>query len=97
MREFGILGAAGGIENNYGDITTLASACRYRNCSHMGEPGCAVLEAVNSGEISREQYESYQKLRGESEFYDLSYAQKRKKDRDFGRFLKSAKKDFRDE
>jgi ribosome biogenesis GTPase len=97
MREFGILGAAGGIESSYGDITTLASACRYRDCSHTGEPGCAVLEAVDSGELSREQYENYQKLRGESEFYDMSYAQKRKQDRDFGRFLKSAKKDVRDE
>ena len=62
-----------------------------------GEPGCAVLEAVGSGELSREQHENYLKLRGESEFYDMSYAQKRKKDRDFGRFLKSAKKDVRDE
>jgi ribosome biogenesis GTPase / thiamine phosphate phosphatase len=97
MREFGILGAASGIESSYCDIVTLASACRYRDCSHTGEPGCAVLEAVDSGELSREQYENYQKLRGESEFYDMSYAQKRKQDRDFGRFLKSAKKDVRDE
>lgn len=97
MREFGILGAVSGIESSYCDITALASACRYRDCSHMGEPGCAVLEAVNSGKLSREQYENYLKIRGESEFYDMSYAQKWKKDRDFGRFLKSAKKDFRDE
>jgi ribosome biogenesis GTPase / thiamine phosphate phosphatase len=97
MREFGILGAASGIESSYCDIITMASACRYRDCSHMGEPGCAVLEAVNSGKLSREQYENYQKIRGESEFYDMSYAQKRKKDRAFGRFLKSAKKDFCDE
>jgi ribosome biogenesis GTPase len=97
MREFGIPGGASGIEGSYSDITTVASTCRYRDCSHTGEPGCAVLEAVNSGEISREQYEHYQKLRGESEFYDMSYAQKRKKDRNFGRFLKSAKKDFCDD
>jgi ribosome biogenesis GTPase len=97
MREFGILGAASGIESSYSDITTLAASCRYRDCSHTGEPGCAVLEALNSSELSREQYENYQKLRGESEFYDMSYTLKRKKDRDFGRFLKSAKKDFRDD
>jgi ribosome biogenesis GTPase len=97
MREFGILGAATGIESSYSDIATLASACRYRDCSHTGEPGCAVIEAVNSGELSREQYENYLKLRGESDFYEMSYVQKRKKDRDFGRFLKSAKKDFRDD
>jgi hypothetical protein len=62
------------LEKEDRDITTLASACRYRDCSHMGGPGCAVLEAVDSGELSREQYESYQKLMGESEFYDMSYA-----------------------
>ncbi|HTI99281.1 MAG TPA: ribosome small subunit-dependent GTPase A [Dongiaceae bacterium] len=97
MREFGIAGAAGGLESSYADITARAASCHYRDCSHTGEPGCAVLAALQSGELSQEQYESYLKLRAESEFYDMSYAQKRKKDRDFGRFLKSVKKDFRDD
>jgi ribosome biogenesis GTPase len=94
MREFGILGAASGIESSYADITTLAASCRFADCNHQGEPGCAVIEALNSGELSREQYENHQKLRAESEFHEMSYAQKRKKDRDFGRFLKSVKKDL---
>jgi ribosome biogenesis GTPase len=96
MRELGVLGADVGIGKTYSDITALASGCRYRNCTHTGEPGCAVLEAMRAGAISQECYENYVKLRQESEFYDLSYAEKRKKDRDFGRFLKSAKKRFRD-
>jgi ribosome biogenesis GTPase len=54
-----------------------------------------VLEAVKSGGISREHFENFLKLRDESEFYRMSYAEKRKKDRDFGRYIKSAKKDFR--
>ena len=97
MREFGILGAEGGIGSSYSDITALSSRCRYRDCSHTGEPGCAVLEAVNSGEISREHFENYLKLSEESEFYQMSHAEKRKKDRDFGRYIKSAKKDLMDE
>lgn len=97
MREFGLLGAEGGLGNCYSAIPALASGCRYRDCSHTGEPGCAVLDAVRSGQISREHLESFLKLREESERYQMSYAEKRKKDRDFGRYLKSAKKDLRKE
>jgi ribosome biogenesis GTPase len=96
MREFGILGAESGIGGSFSDITSLASSCRYRDCTHASEPGCAVVEAVNSGEISRNHYENYLKLREESEFHQMSYAEKRKKDRAFGRYIKSAKKDLRD-
>lgn len=94
MREFGILGAESGIGDSFSDITGLASGCRYRNCSHTNEPGCAAREAVRSGDISQEHYDNYVKLKEESEFNQLSYAEKRKKDRNFGRYVKSAKKDL---
>jgi len=96
MREFGILGAESGLNESFSDITRLAANCRYRDCTHLNEPHCAVIEAVKSGEISQEHYENYMKLTEESEFYDMSYAEKRKKDRDFGRYIKSAKKDLKD-
>ena len=95
MREFGIVGAEGGIGSSYSDITDLSSNCRYRDCSHTGEPGCAVLEAVHSGEISQRHFENYLKLRKESEFYQMSYVEKKKKDRDFGKNIKSVKKDLK--
>jgi ribosome biogenesis GTPase len=94
MREFGILGAESGIGSSSSDIGAIASRCRYRDCSHTGEPDCAVLEAVRSGEISQEHLENYLKLREESEFYQMSYAEKRKKDRDFGKYIKAAKKNL---
>ena len=97
MREFGIVDAEDGMGSSYSDIADLASGCRYRDCSHTSEPGCAVLEAVESGEISRAHVENYLKLRKESEFYRMSHAERRKKDRDFGRFIKSAKRDLRDD
>ena len=96
MREFGILGAESGIANSYSDIIALASRCRYQDCSHTGEPGCAVLAAVHAGEISQESLDSFLKLKEETAFNDMSYAEKRKKDRDFGRYIKSAKKDLQD-
>lgn len=56
-----------------------------------------MLQAVHSGEISQEHVENHLKLREESAFYQMSYADKRKKDRDFGRYIKSAKKDLKDD
>jgi len=97
MREFGVLGAESGIEESFSDIAALATECRYRDCTHTSEPHCAVVEAVESGRIRREHYENYIKLRVESGFQQLSYAEKRKKDREFGRYIKSAKKHLKDE
>lgn len=72
----------------------MASQCRYGDCTHTREPGCAVVAAMQNGDLSQAQYDNFVKLRDESAFYQLSYAEKRKKDRDFGRFLKSVKKDI---
>ncbi len=97
MREFAVLAAEGGIDESYSDIVELSSRCRFSDCLHRNEPGCAVLKAVETGAIAAKHYENFLKLRSESEFYQLSYAEKRKKDKNFGKFLKSAKKDLEDE
>ncbi|HEY3396136.1 MAG TPA: ribosome small subunit-dependent GTPase A [Armatimonadota bacterium] len=96
MREFGVLDAEEGLESSYADLTALASGCRYGDCTHTNEPGCAVREAVASGEMGQERVANYQKLREESAFNQMSYAEKRKKDRAWGKYLKSAKKDLED-
>lgn len=95
MREFGILGAESGIAGSYAEITALAGQCRYQDCGHTSEPGCAVLAAVRADKISQEALDSFLRLKEESAFNDMTYAEKRKKDRDFGRFIKSVKKDLR--
>lgn len=94
MREFGILGAESGIGDSFSDIIELASGCRFRDCSHASEPGCAVREAVTSGGIDQAHYDNYIKLTAESAFHQLSYVEKRQKDRNFGKFIKSVKKDL---
>jgi ribosome biogenesis GTPase len=94
MREFGVLGAEGGMAASYADINALASRCRFRDCTHTNEPGCAVRKALEVGEIDAEHYQNFIKLRDESEYHQLSSAEKRKKDREFGKFIKSAKKDL---
>ncbi len=93
MRELGLLGATDGVESSFADFQDLASQCRFPDCTHTREPGCAVRAALAAGEVAEERYQSYLRLRKETEFHDMSYAEKRKKDRDFGRFIKTAKKD----
>lgn len=95
MREFGVLGGEGPMEGGFADINAIASGCRYRDCTHTRERGCAVREAVETSRIGREHYENYLKLRKESEFNDMTYAGRRKKDRDFGKFIASAKKNLK--
>jgi len=95
MRELGLLGASEGMNKGYEDIIGLSTGCRYTDCSHTEESGCAVLDAIANGELSEERYAGYLKLLKESEFHEMSYLDKRKKDRAFGRFVKTAKKDMK--
>jgi len=95
MREVGILGASDGINKGFEDIIELSMACRYADCNHTQESDCAVLTAITQGELSEERYSNYMKLRKESEHYEMSYLEKRKKDREFGRFIKTAKKNMK--
>ncbi len=92
MRELGLLGASDGVADAFTDIHDHLPNCRFADCSHAGEPGCAVMQAVENGNISDDRYQSYLKLKKENEYHDLSYADKRRKDRSFGRFVKSVKK-----
>lgn len=94
MREFGILGAEEGMGGSFADIYDLASKCKYSDCSHSNEPGCAVLNAIEEGNLHRAHYQNFIKLRSESEFHDLSYLERRRKDKAFGRYIKSVKKDL---
>jgi ribosome biogenesis GTPase / thiamine phosphate phosphatase len=68
MRELQLLDAEAGIEHAFGDIETLASACRFRDCAHDGEPGCAVGAAVERGDLPPERLESYRRLLREEAF-----------------------------
>ncbi|MCQ4897114.1 ribosome small subunit-dependent GTPase A [Anaerotruncus sp. DFI.9.16] len=66
MRELGMWEAEEGISRGFPDVEEHLGHCRFSDCSHQGEPGCAVAEAIRRGEISPERWESYRKLREES-------------------------------
>jgi ribosome biogenesis GTPase len=92
MRELGNIGANSGIEESFSDIWELSKRCRFSNCTHTTEIGCSLLEALENRELSKERYQSYLSLLKESEYYQMSYVEKREKDRKFGQFIKSAMK-----
>ncbi len=92
MRELGILGAGEGIDDSFAGVSGLASRCRFADCRHTNEPGCAIRMAIESGELNPEHYQSYLKLKAESAFNEMSYVDKRKKDKAFGKMVKSVLK-----
>ncbi len=96
-REVGIADSDTGINNVFDDIYSLSSNCKYSDCSHIREPGCAVLKALKNGQLDREKYNNYIKLKKESEFYEMTTLEKRVKNRKFGQFIKKAKDQLKDQ
>jgi ribosome biogenesis GTPase len=67
IREFGVGYAGDGLGTSFADVSALAEGCRFSDCSHSGEPGCAVAAALEAGKLTPERLESYHKLRLETE------------------------------
>lgn len=97
MRELGNIGVDKGLSKTFSDIVNLAQNCRFNNCTHSDEPGCAVTEAVKNGELPAKRYQNYLKIRKESEFHEMSYLEKRNKEKKFGKMVKSVMKDKKKE
>jgi len=93
MRELGNFAIDTGIHSTFDEISELSNQCRYKDCSHTQEQGCAILAALKDGIISQDRYESFIKLNKESAFYEMSYLEKRHKDKKFGKFVKSVMKE----
>ena len=65
IRALEIAGADEGVDTAFDDIAELAAACRFSDCRHHGEPGCAVLAAIEEGRLGRDRFASHQKLERE--------------------------------
>lgn len=89
MRELGNMDVAEGIDETFEDIISLASRCRFGDCSHVNTLGCAVAEAVEKGELSEARYNNYIRLMKEAAFHEQSSLEKRDQDRKLGRFYRS--------
>lgn len=73
MRELQI--NSGNLSKSFEDIEELAEKCKYRDCSHVSEPNCAVRKAIEAGELSVERFENYKKLMREIEYEGLNFRQ----------------------
>ena len=71
MRELQLWAGAGSIEQAFDEIVAAGAACRFRDCTHRGEPGCAVQKALDDGTISAERWRSYGKLLAEARRHEL--------------------------
>ena len=89
MRELANISVTNGIEGTFDEISELSENCKFSDCTHTVEKGCAVLEALENGDIESKRYENFIKLRKESEYYERSYVEKRKRDKEFGKMVKS--------
>jgi ribosome biogenesis GTPase len=92
MREVGIADSTSGLEKTFRTIIELSKNCKFKDCTHTTEIDCAILEAVSKGEIDTDSYENYLKMEKEKEHFELTIAEKRKKDKDFGKIIKHFKK-----
>jgi ribosome biogenesis GTPase len=95
MREIGVISDESVLDSAFNEIDELSAQCRYKDCTHTVEKGCAVLAAVESGEISEKRYNNYIKIYKESLYNEMSYADKREKDKKFGKYVRSVMKDIK--
>lgn len=95
MREIGLWNAADGLEHSFEDIEQYFAKCKFRDCNHQSEPGCAVKRAIANGELSQERWNRYLQLKKESSYSDGKddyLSQKWKRNKQIAKDVKSLKK-----
>ncbi len=91
MREIQLMGNDEGVRSSFQDIEMLAKQCRFRNCTHSSEPGCAIIKAIEEGKLDPERFNSFLKLKRENKG-----KRKRSKivDTEMDKVLKKRKREF---
>ena len=92
MRELQLTDSERGLEDVVADIVDLAAECRFADCGHQSEPECAVLAAIESGDLDPNRLKRYRKLVAENAKNQASLAERRSNDRAFGKMVKGAMK-----
>lgn len=95
MREVGITDATDGLELTFEDILALSEACRFSDCTHIHEKGCAILEAIENEELDADAYDNYLRMEREKQFFESTQQDKKRKDKSLGKLIKSAKQNKR--
>jgi len=90
IRELQLPACEDGIMDVFEEVVRIAADCRFSNCSHDGDAGCAVTAALESGELDRRRYTNFQKLNAEQAHNSRTLAERHERDRKLGRMYKSA-------
>ncbi len=91
MREFQLADATDEASELFEDIDALALQCKFNDCAHASEPGCAVQAAVADGSLDPRRLQSYEKLKREGRFNEATIAERRARARQFGKMVKAHK------
>ena len=92
MRELGNFSVETGLDETFAEISELSGKCQFKDCTHVNEKGCAVLDAVEEGRLSEKRYQNFMKMSRESIYNEMSYLEKREKDKQFGKLIKTVMK-----
>lgn len=95
MREVGIADTDNGLEMTFDIILQFSEKCKFKNCTHTHESGCAVIEAVNTGDIDKASYNNFLRMEKEKHHFESTLGEKRKKDKELSKVLKNYKKDMK--
>lgn len=88
MRELQLSNCKEGISSTFHDIESLSQHCKFKNCSHQNEPGCAVQGAIENGQLDKRRLSNYLKLVREDALNSATLAERRSKDKALGKFYK---------
>lgn len=92
MRELQVTDAGSGVAGVFADLHTLAAQCRFNDCRHETEPGCAVMAAVENGAVDGARLARWRKLAAEERFNSASLAERKSKDKALGKAIRQIKK-----
>ncbi|WP_101449876.1 hypothetical protein [Aquimarina sp. MAR_2010_214] len=97
MREVGIADTASGLEITFETIIKYAENCKFKDCAHGHEKGCAILEAVKNGEIDKDSYSNFRKMEKEKMHFESDAKERKKKDKDLGKMIRNVQKQRRND
>lgn len=89
MRELQLVDVGGALDDVFAEVAALAATCRFSDCSHESEPGCAVQSAIEAGTLNADRLRRYRKLLLEDRHNTETIAERRSRDKSFGKMIKS--------
>lgn len=95
MREVGIADTTRGLETTFESILEYAKNCRFKDCTHIHEKGCAILAAVENGEVDEDSYSNFRKMEKEKMHFESDAIERKKKDKGLGKMIKNVKKQLK--